>query len=603
VVDVATVFAIIFVFYGAKTMESWGCRWSIMSTIAMVALVQSVAVAETSQAINQIAQAITVKIAYGNGNGSGILLRKDGDVYTVLTAAHVVKGKPENQLKLTASDDQQYQVIPGSVKQYAGDIDLAVVKFRSAKNYPLANLGNSNSLTGGMELYVAGFPAPTAVITESIFVFQEGKVVANSKRGFKEGYALLYSNSTLPGMSGGPVLNGSGQVVGIHGKGDRERQTGEKTGFNAGVPIARFADIATNLGVDLDTRVARTVQSPVLTADDYFLLANQKNEQGNYPDALANYNQAIAINSNFAEAYNNRGILKGNKLNDFAGALSDYNQAISLNFNYPEAYLNRGVLKKQRLNNFAGALADYTQAIALLEGTAQARDFDLGTAYYNRGNLKSENLNDPQGALADYDKAIALNPSDADAYFNRGNLKKDNLNDPNGALADYDRAIALSPNNAFIYSSRGSVKYQKLNSLAAALQDFSDGIRLNPSSVDIIYNRGDFFYMNDRKAEALKDFRTIRELAAEGLASLVASGVIAMEAGQLDLAISSFDRAIAAEPKFGDAFKYRGLAYNRRGNRTQATQDWRTAAQLSLASGADADYRSIQRWLQVAGAN
>jgi hypothetical protein len=43
-------------------------------------------------------------------------------------------------------------------------------------------------------------------------VFREGQVVANSRRVFKEGYSLVYSNSTLPGM-GGAVLNSSDEPI------------------------------------------------------------------------------------------------------------------------------------------------------------------------------------------------------------------------------------------------------------------------------------------------------------------------------------------------------------------------------------------------------
>jgi hypothetical protein len=39
----------------------------------------------------------------------------------------------------------------------------------------------------------------------------------------------------------------------------------------SGIPIARFADIASGLGVETGTSTTRTVQSPTLTADDYFV--------------------------------------------------------------------------------------------------------------------------------------------------------------------------------------------------------------------------------------------------------------------------------------------------------------------------------------------
>lgn len=56
-------------------------------------------------------------------------------------------------------------------------------------------------------------------------------------------------------MSGGAVLNQNGELVAIHGRGDREKNAqgefGQKTGFNLGIPVNRFATIASNLGVNL----------------------------------------------------------------------------------------------------------------------------------------------------------------------------------------------------------------------------------------------------------------------------------------------------------------------------------------------------------------
>jgi tetratricopeptide (TPR) repeat protein len=57
--------------------------------------------------------------------------------------------------------------------------------------------------------------------------------------------------------------------------------------------------------------------------------------------AIEDYNKAIELNPNYAEAYNNRGNAYGG-LNEHEMAISDYNRAIELNPNFAGAYGNRG---------------------------------------------------------------------------------------------------------------------------------------------------------------------------------------------------------------------------------------------------------------------
>jgi S1-C subfamily serine protease len=355
--------------------------WLPITVGISVVLVQPAVLAKSATEVNNIAQAIAVKIATTNGNGSGILLQKQGDVYTILTAAHVMKNARASYT-ITTPDGRTYQPITNSIRRYQGDVDLAVLKFRSSVTYKLAELGDSNTLKGGMEIYVAGFPLPTAVITESIFFFREGKVTANSKRSFKNGYSLVYSNDTLPGMSGGPVLNTDGKVVGVHGKGDREINSstgnpdGPKTGFNTAVPIARFADIAQSLGITPGTTLAKTIQSTTLTADDYLLSAKQKYEKNDVRSTLADLNKAISLNPKFTYAYNYRGLVKAIKLNDFQGALADLNKAISLDPKSADAYISRGTVKVG-LNDRQGAISDLRTAARIYRAQGQTEKLQM----------------------------------------------------------------------------------------------------------------------------------------------------------------------------------------------------------------------------------
>ncbi len=77
-------------------------------------------------------------------------------------------------------------------------------------------------------------------------------------------------------------------------------------------------------------------------------------------DAIADYDQAIAINPKDFNAFNSRGkayVAKG----DSSRAIMDFTQAIQFGPSYVEAYDNRG-LSNEVLGRRAEALADFRKA-------------------------------------------------------------------------------------------------------------------------------------------------------------------------------------------------------------------------------------------------
>lgn len=195
--------------------------------------------------VAKLGEAISVKID-GSTLGSGVLVKRDGNRYTVLTAWHVVSGqRPGEELAVFTSDGQQYQVEQGSISQI-GNVDLGMLTFRSPSKYETAKVSSAKSVEIGSLVYVTGFPLPTISVPSRLLRFIEGKLVANPDNHNPNGYKLLYSNPTLPGMSGGAVLNDQGQLIGIHGLGETDSKMTEqagvavKTGTNQAVPIDYF---------------------------------------------------------------------------------------------------------------------------------------------------------------------------------------------------------------------------------------------------------------------------------------------------------------------------------------------------------------------------
>lgn len=212
---------------------------------AALLLAEAPAQAQSAEAVGRVAKAITVRIE-GATQGSGVLVKRDGNRYTVLTAWHVVSSQgPGEELDVYTPDGKRHSVEQGSV-QRLGAVDMAVLTFSSSTAYAVARVGNVKSVSSGSSIYVSGFPLPTSAVPSRLFRFLDGRVIANSTVAVPNGYQLLYSNQTLPGMSGGAVLNAEGQLVGIHGRSETDVKMSEqigvavKTGTNQAVLISYY---------------------------------------------------------------------------------------------------------------------------------------------------------------------------------------------------------------------------------------------------------------------------------------------------------------------------------------------------------------------------
>ena len=189
--------------------------------------------------------------------------------------------------------------------------------------------------------------------------------------------------------------------------------------------------------------------------------------RGEWDKAIADYNQAIKLDSKYAEAHNNRGNTYFNK-GDLNRAIADYNQAIRINPKFVLAYRNRGRAYKNK-GELDRAVADYNQAIRLVP--------EYATSYNNRGNIYLSK-GELDMAIVDYNQAIRLNPKYAMAHNNRGNayFKKGELD---RAIADYSQAIRLNPRFAPAYRNRGSA-YKNKGEWDKARADYNQAIRLKP---------------------------------------------------------------------------------------------------------------------------
>ncbi|MFP3043153.1 tetratricopeptide repeat protein [Treponema primitia] len=218
-----------------------------------------------------------------------------------------------------------------------------------------------------------------------------------------------------------------------------------------------------------------------------------------YDTAIREYTEAIKLNPNYMEAYNDRGMAYRAK-GDNDRAIADYTQAIRINPNYALVYVNRGVAYENK-RDYDRDIADQTEAIRINPNYALAY-YDRGVAYGAKG--------DNDRAIADYTEAIRLNPNYTSAYYNRG-IEYGAKGDNDRAIADYTEAIRLNPNYTSAYYNRG-IEYGAKGDYDRAIADYTEAIRLNPNYANAYTNRGNAYKAKGDQTRADADYAAARRL-------------------------------------------------------------------------------------------
>jgi S1-C subfamily serine protease len=446
----------------------------------------------SSVEVGKVAKNVTVQID-GTNPGSGVLIKQQGNTYTVLTAAHVVESQDEYEV--ITPDKQRYPIDLKTIKRLP-KVDLAILKFTSPQRYEIAEIGDSTQATEKVSSYVSGFRLKSAAGTETLYSFSPGQIYANASHPLDDGYALAYPNPTFRGMSGGPVLNQKGQLIGVHGRslnhlaiptsgGQKVLAADMKGGaFNLAIPVNTFLSLAPSVDSTLALRTVASVKgTQPFTAEDYFVRGAAKSIEGiekfNRDFQAKQSNIATQGITNFDQALKDNDATVSQAMGGaMKEAIAQYDQAIQLNSNYASAYLGRAGLLMAS-GNYQKALQDCEQVIRIQPDSADAYQLRSGlrlmeplmsginemlqsTVKNFQKGLNSANPTPKikldkkllQKSLADSNEAIRLKPDEASFYLSRASVRI-YLEDTQGAIADYQKAADL-------YKSLGDQTYYQL---------------------------------------------------------------------------------------------------------------------------------------------
>jgi serine protease Do len=183
---------------------------------------------QADSSVSNLARLVTVRILTKLGAGSGVIINHHGDIYTILTCDHVANSSSNDHFTILTPDGKThfaYRTRPPNLEE----VDLALVQFESRTLYQVVTLRNSKSLSTGQLVYTSGFPNYEYQGFNSVketlnwglkpYQLTTGTIeMLLSNPSLPRGYQLGYTNEIHPGMSGGPVLDQEGQLIGINGR-------------------------------------------------------------------------------------------------------------------------------------------------------------------------------------------------------------------------------------------------------------------------------------------------------------------------------------------------------------------------------------------------
>lgn len=151
--------------------------------------------------------------------------------------------------------------------------DLAVLTFYSENKYPVAALGDPAAVKAAVKagkypgVVVSGWPMPKAD-GKRVRITQTGNVkqVLPLKQ-IAGNYTLVTTLRSKQGISGGPVFNQAGELIGIYGKGQKQDEE-IGSGDNYAIDIGQFIALQSAKGVNEQKKymAAFTPPPPILRA-------------------------------------------------------------------------------------------------------------------------------------------------------------------------------------------------------------------------------------------------------------------------------------------------------------------------------------------------
>jgi tetratricopeptide (TPR) repeat protein len=217
-------------------------------------------------------------------------------------------------------------------------------------------------------------------------------------------------------------------------------------------------------------------------------------KKGRMDEAISQYQEAIRLKPDYAEAISKLGTALGEE-GRTDEAISQLQEAIHLKPDYADAYNSLGTALCMK-GQFDEAIRQYQEAIRLKPDFAEAC-YNLGTALFRMGQIDE--------AIRQYRVAIRLKPDYAEAHYNLGVAwaAKGHLDE---AIGSYREALRFKPDYILAHINLG-VALDRKGQIGEAIGQFQEAIRLKPDYAAAHNNLGTALCKQGQFDEAIRQYQ------------------------------------------------------------------------------------------------
>jgi tetratricopeptide (TPR) repeat protein len=258
-------------------------------------------------------------------------------------------------------------------------------------------------------------------------------------------------------------------------------------------------------------------------------------QKGRMDEAITQFQQALQIKPDYADACNNLGnvLMEKGRVDE---AIAHYQKALQISPDLAVLHVNLGnaLMQKGRVDE---AITQFQQGLQFQSDNADAHN-NLGNILLQSGRVDE--------AITQFQQALEIKPDNADAHYNLAiALWQEGRVDE--AIAHYQNALQISPDLAAAHINLGNALMQK-GKVDEAIAHYQKALQISPDLAATRINLGNALMQKGRVDEAIAHYQKALEIKPDLPEAHMNLGNIFLQQGRMHEAIAHFQKALQLEP-------------------------------------------------------